>query len=293
MDLKRNIVMNRYSRKKYRSNKIAHFLFAGVTFLSIAILFVIIGDLIRRGGAYIDWDFFTSFPSRFATKSGILPALLGSIWIITLTAVISVPIGVGAATFLEEYAKDSRLMRFIRINISNLAGIPSIVYGILGLTIFVRTLGLGRSILSGSLTMALLILPIIIVSAQEAIRTVPDELRQGSYALGATKLQTIRRIVLPGALPGILTGIILSVARALGESAPLLLVGAFSYVSSLPEGPMDSFIVLPIQIYSWTSKPSEDFRNVTAAAILVLIALMIIFNVIAIIIRSKRQNKFE
>jgi len=274
-------------------NKLAHFVFAIISFSSIVILIILLTDLVKRGLPYLNSDFIKNFPSRFAKKSGILPALLGSIWIVSLTTVISVPIAIGAAVYLEEYAKNSRLIRFIKINIANLAGIPSIIYGILGLTLFVRTLGLGRSILSGALTMSLLVFPIIIVASQEAIRTVPDQLRQNSYALGATKWQTIRRIVLPEALPGILTGIILAVSRVLGESAPLLLVGAFSYISTLPKGPMDSFIILPIQIYTWTSKPSADFRDVTAAAILVLLALILIFNAFAIIIRNKHQKNMN
>ncbi len=272
-------------------NSIAHILFGSVSFSAIAILFMMLFDLIKRGFHYIDFEFFTSFPSRFAEKSGILPAMLGSVWLVMLTAVIAVPVAIGAAIYLEEYAGKSRFARFIKINISNLAGVPSIVYGIFGLYFFVRTLGLGRSILAGALTMALLILPILIVATQEAIRTVPEEYRHGSYALGASRWQTIRKIVLPVALPGILTGIILAISRALGESAPLLLVGAFSYVSSLPKNPMDSFTVLPIQIYTWTSKPNADFRDLTAAAILVLLVLVLLFNTMAIIIRNKYQKE--
>jgi phosphate transport system permease protein len=283
-------MMQNRLKKRMLKNQLAHLFFGIVSFSSILVLIVLITDLVKRGLPYINTSFFTNFPSRFAAKSGILPALLGSIWIVSLTAIISVPVAIGAALYLEEYAGNSRFTRFIKVNISNLAGIPSIIYGILGLTVFVRTLGLGRSILAGALTMSLLIFPIIIVASQEAIRNVPDYLRHGSYALGATKWQTIQRVVLPQALPGILTGIILAISRALGESAPLLLVGAFSYVSSLPEGPMDSFIVLPIQIYTWTSKPGADFKDVTAAAILVLLALILIFNALAIIIRNKHQS---
>jgi len=279
-----------FSRKRRRKNKVAHMLFAASALVSILILIVLLYDLIRRGAPYLTATFFQNFPSRFASKSGILPAIVGSVWIILLTAVIAIPIAIAAAVYLEEYAPRSRLTSLIKINIANLAGIPSIVYGILGLTVFVRTLGFGRSILSGALTMALLILPVIIVSSQEAIRAIPDSLRHGAYALGATKWQTIRRVVLPSALPGILTGIILAISRALGESAPLLLVGAFSYVSALPSGPMDSFIALPIQIYTWMSKPNADFKDVTAAAILVLIALLLTLNLTAILLRNKFQK---
>jgi phosphate transport system permease protein len=282
-----------FSRKRRRKNKVAHMLFAASALVSILILIVLLYDLIRRGAPYLTATFFQNFPSRFASKSGILPAIVGSVWIILLTAVIAIPIAIAAAVYLEEYAPRSRLTSLIKINIANLAGIPSIVYGILGLTVFVRTLGFGRSILSGALTMALLILPVIIVSSQEAIRAIPDSLRHGAYALGATKWQTIRRVVLPSALPGILTGIILAISRALGESAPLLLVGAFSYVSALPSGPMDSFIALPIQIYTWMSKPNADFKDVTAAAILVLIALLLTLNLTAILLRNKFQKTLE
>jgi phosphate transport system permease protein len=282
-----------FSRKRRRKNKVAHMLFAASALVSILILIVLLYDLIRRGAPYLTATFFQNFPSRFASKSGILPAMVGSVWIILLTAVIAIPIAIAAAVYLEEYAPRSRLTSLIKINIANLAGIPSIVYGILGLTVFVRTLGFGRSILSGALTMALLILPVIIVSSQEAIRAIPDSLRHGAYALGATKWQTIRRVVLPSALPGILTGIILAISRALGESAPLLLVGAFSYVSALPSGPMDSFIALPIQIYTWMSKPNADFKDVTAAAILVLIALLLTLNLTAILLRNKFQKTLE
>lgn len=276
-----------------RKNALAHLLFGASAFASVVILVVLLVDLFKRGLPYIDLQFFTSFPSRFAERSGILPAMLGSVWIILLTAMIAIPVSIGAAIYLEEYAEDNWLSRLIKVNISNLAGIPSIVYGILGLTVFVRALALGRTILAGALTMSLLIMPVLIVASQEAIRNIPDSLRHGSYALGATKWQTIRRMVLPSAMPGILTGIILAVSRALGESAPLLLVGAFAYIGSLPKSPMDAFIVLPIQIYTWMSKPSADFKDITAAAILVLLALLLLLNLTAIIIRNRNQRSFE
>lgn len=274
-------------------NNLAHILFAAAAWVGVFILLILLFDLVKRGAQYINLDFFRNFPSRFAEKSGILPAIVGSVWIVILTAVIAIPVSIGAALYLEEYAGDSRLTRFIKINISNLAGVPSIVYGIFGLTIFVRTLGFGRSILSGALTMSLLIMPIVIVSAQETLRTIPQALRHGSYALGASKWQTIVRVVIPSSIPGFLTGVILAISRALGELAPLLLVGAFSYVSNLPKGPMDSFIALPIQIYSWMSKPSAAFKDVTAAAILVLMVLLLVLNAAAIIIRNKFQQTFE
>ena len=282
-----------YNKRRQLVNKIAHILFAGASFVSILVLLILLSDLVLRGTKYINLEFFTNFPSRFASKSGILPAMVGSLWLVVLTAAISIPVSVAAAVYLEEYAMDNRFTRFIKINISNLAGVPSIVYGILGLSFFVRTLGLGRSILSGALTMSLLIMPIMIVASQEAIRMIPNSLREGSYALGASKWKTVKGIVVPGALPGIMTGIILAISRALGESAPLLLVGAFSFVSTLPKSPMDSFIVMPIQIYSWMSKPSADFKDVTAAAILVLMVLLLTLNMTAIVIRNKFHQTYE
>ncbi len=286
---------NQHSYYKWRAlkNNLAHILFTFAAWVGVLILLVLLFDLVKRGAQYINPDFFRSFPSRFAAKSGILPAVVGSVWIVMLTTVIAIPVSIGAALYLEEYAADSRLTRFIKINISNLAGVPSIVYGIFGLSVFVRTLGFGRSILSGALTMSLLIMPIVIVSAQETLRTIPQALRHGSYALGASKWQTIVKVVIPSAIPGFLTGVILAVSRALGESAPLLLVGAFSYVSSLPQGPMDSFIALPIQIYTWMSKPSAAFKDVTAAAILVLMVLLLVLNAAAIIIRNRFHQTFE
>jgi phosphate transport system permease protein len=219
-----------------------------------------------------------------------LPALVGTVWLVLLTAAISIPIGIGAAIFIESYGGDSRFARIVKINIANLAGVPSIVYGMLGLSVFVRTLGFGRSILAGAFTMALLILPIMIVSAQEAIRDVPESIVSGSYAVGATQLQTIVRMILPFAFPRILTGIILAISRAIGETAPLLLIGAFSFVRFLPDSVMSAFTVLPIQIYVWSGKPQAAFHEITAAAILVLMVVMITVNGLAIFLRNKYDN---
>jgi phosphate transport system permease protein len=280
-------------KQRKRKNKLAHALFLASTLLGIVVLFVLLYDILSQGLSWITKDFFQNFPSRFADRSGIKPALYGSVWIISLTALFAVPIGVGAAIYLEEYAKDNWLKKLIVINVSNLAGVPSIVYGMLGLTIFVRTLGLGRSVLSGALTMTLLILPTIIVASQEAIRTVPHAMKEGSYALGASKWQTITRIILPTALPGMLTGVIFAISRALGETAPLLMVGAFSYISTLPKGPMDSFVVLPIQIYQWAGRPQAGFSNIAAAGIIVLLAVLLTSNGIAIFLRNKYQIENE
>jgi phosphate transport system permease protein len=271
-------------------NSIGHGFFLLGTLFSIAILIFLVGDMLRQGLSHLDWQFLTSFPSRSAEKSGILPALVGTVWLVLLTAAISIPIGIGAAIFIESYGGDSRFARIVKINIANLAGVPSIVYGMLGLSVFVRTLGFGRSILAGAFTMALLILPIMIVSAQEAIRDVPESIVSGSYAVGATQLQTIVRMILPFAFPRILTGIILAISRAIGETAPLLLIGAFSFVRFLPDSVMSAFTVLPIQIYVWSGKPQAAFHEITAAAILVLMVVMITVNGLAIFLRNKYDN---
>lgn len=280
---------------KYRKlkNSIFHGLIFCVTMIGILVLAVLLIDIVRRGVPYLTSNFFTHFPSRFAQKAGILPGIVGSIYIILLTILFAVPVGLGTAVYLEEYAKNNRLTRFIKINISNLSGTPSIVYGLLGLAVFVRTLGLGKSILSGALTMSLVVLPIVIVSSQEAIKAVPQYLRHGSYALGATKWQTIRKIVIPAALPGIFTGVILSVSRALGESAPLLLVGAATYVSKLPEGVFSVFTALPLQIYYWMGLPKEQFKDLAAAGIIVLLAILLTTNAITIVLRNKFQKSVE
>jgi phosphate transport system permease protein len=249
--------------------------------------------------SWINWNFITSSMSRTPELSGVRTAILGSLWMIGLTIIIAFPIGIGAAIYLEEYATANRLNRIIQTNINNLAGVPSIIYGLLGLAIFVRALGSltsgqvfgipndnGRTILAASLTMALLILPLIIINAQEAIRAVPRSLRQASYALGATKWQTIWHHVLPVAFPGILTGNILAMSRAIGETAPLIVIGASTYITTDPSGPFSKFTVLPIQIYNWTSQPQETFRDSAAAAIIVLLITLLTLNSVAVFLRN-------
>lgn len=258
--------------------------------ISLILLALLLWDAWTKGAGWLSWRFLDSFPSRFPEHAGIKSALWGSIWLMLLTAIISIPLGVGAAVYLEEYAKSTRFTRVIEINISNLAGVPSIVYGILGLAFFVRGLMLGRSLLAGALTMVLLILPIIIISSQEAIRAVPSSIREASYALGATKWQTIRYHVLPAALPGILTGNILALSRAMGEAAPLIMIGALTFVAFTPQSPFDPFTALPIQIFNWASRPKEEFQHLAAAGILVLLALLLAMNSAAIIIRNKYQR---
>ena len=253
----------------------------------------LLGDVARKGIGWLDWQFLTSLPSRFPERSGISSALWGSIWLIGLTALFSLTIGVGTAIYLEEYARRGWLTRAIQTNISNLAGVPSIVYGILGLAAFVRAMSLGRSVMAGALTMTLLILPIIIVASQEAIRAVPRPLRDASFALGATRWQTVRRVVLPAAAPGILTGIILALARALGEAAPLIMIGALMFVPFVPTSPLDQFSVLPIQIFNWTARPQPEFRLIAAAAIIVLLVVLLTMNAAAVLLRNKYQKRAE
>ena len=241
---------------------------------------------------WIDWQFVTSYPSRKPELSGIKSALLGSLWVIGFTSLISIPIGIGTAIYLEEFAEDNRFNRFIKLNIANLAGVPSIIYGILGLALFVELMKMGRVILAGSLTMSLLILPIIIITSQEAIKTVPKDLVNASLALGSTKWQSVIKVILPISVPGMVSGIILAISRAIGESAPMIAISALVYLTFIPKGPMDRFTVLPIQIYNWISQPQDDFRSIAAAGIVVLMIVLLSMNSIAIWIRIKFQKRF-
>ncbi|MBM4250455.1 MAG: phosphate ABC transporter permease PstA [Deltaproteobacteria bacterium] len=263
------------------------------TLLGVAALYVLLESVISQGWARLSWDFISNFPSRIASRAGIKAALFGSIYLTGLVAVIAIPVGVGAAVYLEEFAADTKWRRVIDINIANLAGVPSIVYGMLGLMLFVRICAFGHSLLAGACTMSLLILPVIIVTAREALKTVPNGVRLAALGLGATKWQTIRAHVLPTALPGILTGVILSLSRAVGETAPLLMIGALSYMAFVPESPMDDFTVLPIQIFNWSSRPQDEFRVAAAAGILVLLAILLTVNSCAIFMRMRFQRKMQ
>lgn len=269
------------------------FLTFGATIASVLILGFLLWTVAGNGASWVTWDFLNNFPSRFAAKAGLKSALFGSAWLAAFTALFAIPTGVGAAVYLEEFAQDTKLRKIIDINISNLAGVPSIIYGMLGLAVFVRFLGFGRSVLAGALTMSILILPIIIVAAREALKAVPQSIRHAAYGLGATRWQTIRAHVLPAAMPGIMTGVILSMSRATGETAPLILIGALNFVAFTPEGPLDSFTVLPIQIFNWASRPQDDFHSLAAAGILVLLAVLIATNAIAIAIRYRYQGKIR
>jgi phosphate transport system permease protein len=263
------------------------------TFFGIIMLLVFIGNIIGDGLQRINWSFLTNLPSRKAERAGILTAWTGTAWILSLTSLISIPIGVAAGIYLQEYGKKNRLARIVEMNIANLAGVPSIIYGLLGLEIFVRIMNLGGSLLAGALTLSLLILPIIIVATREAIRAVPDSLREASYGMGATKWQTIWHQILPAASGGIVTGIILALSRAVGETAPLIVIGALAYVPFVADSPMDEFTVLPIQIFNWVSRPQQDFLTNGAAAIIILLLLTFIMNGIAVYLRNKWQKKIS
>ncbi|OZS78830.1 phosphate ABC transporter, permease protein PstA [Tetzosporium hominis] len=282
--------------KKMNSRKIINSIFKGIFFVATLIalltLAVLFYRILSQGLGYLTTDFFTNFASRFPEKAGIKAALIGSLWLMAVVAPVSMILGVGSAIYLEEYAKKNRVNDFIRVNISNLAGVPSVVFGLLGLTIFVRALALGNSILAAGFTMSLLILPVIIVASQEAIRAVPSEVRQASYGMGATKWQTILRVVLPSAIPGILTGSILALSRAIGETAPLVVIGVPVIIQFLPAGVMDTFTALPMQIYDWAKRPQADFQNVASAGIIVLMAVLLLMNSVAVLIRNKFQKRY-
>src|SRR5688572_27935169 len=261
------------------------------TLFGLVVLAIFLINILDDGLKRIDWDFLTSLPSRRASKAGILTAWAGTAWIMVLTALIAIPLGVSAGIYLQEYGKKNKLASIVEINISNLAGVPSIIYGLLGLEIFVRTLAMGSSLLAGASTLSLLILPVIIVATREALKAVPNSLREASYAMGATKWQTILYQLLPAASGGIITGVILALSRAVGETAPLIVIGALAYVPFVPQSPMDEFTVLPMQIFNWVSRPQKSFLENGAAAIIVLLAITFCMNGIAIYLRSRWQKK--
>ncbi len=261
-----------------------------LTWFCLVLLAVLLVHATREGLPWLDAQFLSNFPSRFPERAGIKSALYGTLWLISFTALFSIPIGVAAAIYLEEYAKKTRLNTLIEISIANLAGVPSIVYGMLGLAVFVRWMALGRSVVAGAMTMSLLILPVIIIASREAVRAVPSSIRLASYALGATKWQTVRHHVLPSASSGIITGTILALSRAIGETAPLIMIGALTYVAFVPNGPMDQFTALPIQIFNWVSRPQEEFHELAAAGIIVLLVVLLVMNGIAVFIRQRSQR---
>jgi phosphate transport system permease protein len=281
-------------RRRQIRGQVMRVLFLAATLVGIVALVVLLWTIFNRGLPWLSWHLITDMPSRKPELAGLNSALWGTIWVISLTALIAFPIGVGAAIFLEEYAPRNRWTRALQVNISNLAGVPSVVYGLLGLGIFVQFMNLGRVVLAGALTMALLSLPVIIISSQEAIRAVPLSLRQAAYGVGATRWQVTRHHVLPAAFPGILTGTILAVSRAIGETAPVLVVGASAYIATPPSGFFDGYTVLPMQIYGWTQRSQDQFKNGLApAGIIILLAVLLIMNAAAIILRQKLSKRSQ
>ncbi len=270
------------------------------TVLGIGVLAVLAADTLRTGLPVLDWQFLTSYPSRNAEQAGLRSSLLGTAWVMGTTIVLAIPIAIGTAVFLEEFAPKGRLTSIVRLNVANLAGVPSIIYGILGLTVFVRGVefqgitlfpALGTTILAGSLTLGLMILPMTVIASVEALRQVPPSIRDGSLALGATRLQTIRYHTLPGALPGIMTGTILAVSRAAGETAALIMIGAFAFIAFDNKSVNEDFTTVPIQVYNWTTRPQEAFRENAAAGIIVLMAMVVTLNLIAVLIRERFRRR--
>jgi phosphate transport system permease protein len=265
--------------------------------LSLVVLLALLADICTDGSGRISWEFITTLPSRRAAAAGVLPALVGSIWLLLITALIAIPVGIGAGIYLEEFAAKNWFTNLIEINISNLAAVPSIIYGLLGLQVFVYWMAPitnGRSLLAGGLTLALLVLPVIIVATRESLRAVPNSLRMAGFALGSTRWQVVREHILPQALPGILTGTILALSRAIGETAPLITIGAVAFITSLPplspEGLQNRFSALPIQIYNWVGRPQPAFHTNAAAGIIVLMILLLSMNATAIYLRNRFQK---
>jgi phosphate transport system permease protein len=259
--------------------------------LPLLMLGYLLARLVVDAWPRLTMDFLTGFPSRRAEDAGILPGIVGSLYLILLTIALALPVGVGAAIYLEEFGRQRRVAQLIEVNIANLAGVPSIIYGLLGLEVFVRFMGLGRSLIAGAATLALLVLPVIIMSTREALRTVPGSLREAAVGLGATRWQVVRRIVLPQAVPGIMTGSILAVSRAIGETAPLVVIGALTFITFLPDGPTAPFTALPIQIFNWVSRPQAAFAANAAAGILVLMVTLLALNAVAIYLRERMQRR--
>jgi phosphate transport system permease protein len=277
-------------RRRHAMGEVFKWACFAATALGVVLLVILLVDITLAGVDRLSLGFLTSYPSRIPARAGIKSALYGTIWTVAFTALLSFPLGVGAAIYLEEYSPRGWLSRVIQTNIANLAGVPSIVYGILGLAVFVRFFALGRSVLAGAATLALLILPVVIIAAQEAIRAVPPSLKQGGLGLGGTQWQVMRHLILPVAFPGILTGMILAISRAIGETAPLIMIGALTFIAFTPESPLDQFTVLPIQIFNWTSRPQSEFHELAAAGIIVLLVVLLSINALAIVLRNKMQK---
>lgn len=284
--------MSEQIKKRVLLNTFFKYLFLVATTIGLVFLALLIYRVLNQGLGFLDFNFIRSFPAPYPEEAGFLAGIMGSVFLMLLVAPIAVILGVSTALYLEEYAPKNRFTRFIQVNVQNLAGVPSIVFGLLGLTFFVYLFSMGYTLIAGALTMSLLILPVIVVSAQEAIRSVPNELREASIGIGASKWQTIWRIVLPASIPGILTGSILALSRAIGETAPLIIVGAATTIYSIPNSLFANYTAMPIQIFSWTSRPQEEWQFVAGAGIIVLLAILLMMNAIAVWIRNKFQNRY-
>ena len=273
-------------------NTVLKWLFFLCTMFGLMVLIMLIVDTLMDGWSRLNLDFLTSFNSSRAEQAGFFGAIIGSLWLMLVTAPVAIILSIGTALYLEEYAPKNKFTEFIKINISNLAGVPSVVFGLLGLAMFARALQLGNSVLAAGLTLALMILPVIVVASQEAIRTVPASVREASIGMGATKWQTVSRIILPAAIPGIVTGVILALSRALGETAPLVVIGVPTTLLVTPSSVLDSFQAMPMQIYSWVKMPNEEFQYVAAAGIIVMLVVLLLMNSAAIFIRNKFSKRY-
>lgn len=273
--------------RRQAMSRASNYVLLGATVIGLFVLAFLAYDTIVQGWSRLSWDFLTTYPSRNAENAGLRSSILGSLWVMGLTIVMAIPVAIGTAIWIEEFAPKNLLTRIVQLNLSNLAGVPSIIYGILGLTVFVRAFGLGSSILTGALVLSLMILPMTVIASQEAIRQVPPSIRDASLALGATKLQTVWFHILPGAVPGIMTGTILAVSRAIGETAALIMIGAFAFIAFDNTSWSDDFTTVPVQVYNWTIRPQEAFRVNAAASIIVLMGAVIFLNAIAVVIRER------
>ncbi len=282
-------VAARLARRRARG-RVLHAAALAATSVGLLVLAALLVQVAVQAAPWLRVELLTEYPSRLASRAGLRAALAGTFWLMLITAAFAVPVGIGAAVYLEEYARPGRLVRLVQLNIANLAGVPSVIYGVLGLAVFVRVFGLGASYLAGGLTLGLLVLPTIVIATQEALRAVPTGLREAAYGVGATRWQTVRHHLLPAAAPGALTGVILALGRAIGDTAPLLVVGAATFLAFLPASPLDPFSALPVQIYNWTARPQADFQGLAAAGIVVLMAVLLAMNGLALWLRHRAER---
>ena len=284
---------DRKAKLRKTQGAVFYIIFLGAVLVGIVGLVTLLVQVLIQGVPWLSLHLLTDYPSRHPEQAGLKAAIFGTIWIMGLTAAFTIPIGVSAAVYLEEYAPKNWLTTVLEINISNLAGVPSIVYGLLGLGLFVQLMALGKTVIAGSMTLTLLVLPIVILASREAIRAVPNTYREAAYALGADQWQVIRSVVLPAASPGILTGTILAMSRAIGEAAPIVVISGLVYLTFVPSGPLDRFTALPLQIFNWASRPQEDFRDLAAAGIIVLLVVLLTMNAVSIVLRNRFQTRSE